>query len=84
MVHPRNLWKGRAPSIESLLLAIGTPRLRCLGFTLHFPNTFPTRPEIALYDLLGETHGNEALARYNALVRRLVSFERAYEQRTWK
>jgi hypothetical protein len=36
-------------------------------------------PEIRLYELLAETEGNAAHGRYNALIRRLVSFERAAE-----
>jgi hypothetical protein len=31
--------------------------------------------------LLGREHGNEAHSRYNALLRELVSFERALEAR---
>lgn len=34
-----------------------------------------------LYALLGREHGNEAHNRYNALLRELVSFERALEAR---
>jgi hypothetical protein len=33
--------------------------------------------EQRLYELLAERHGDAAQSRYNALVRRLVSFERA-------
>jgi hypothetical protein len=61
-------------SIESLLVSVGAPRLRRLGFDV--PDAFPS-PEHRLYRLLGENHGDAAHARYNALVRRLVSFERA-------
>ena len=34
-----------------------------------------------LYHLLGAIHGHEAHSQYNALIRQLVSFERALEQR---
>jgi hypothetical protein len=34
-----------------------------------------------LYALLGHEHGKEAHSRYNALLRELVSFERALEAR---
>jgi hypothetical protein len=61
-------------SMESLLVSVGAPRLRRLG--LHVPTPFPS-PEHRLYRLLGERHGDAAHSRYNALVRRLVSFERA-------
>jgi hypothetical protein len=34
-------------------------------------------PEDALFDRLEETHGDGAHSRYNALIRRMVSFARA-------
>jgi hypothetical protein len=61
-------------SVGSLLVSIGAPRLRRLGFEL--PDGF-TMPEHRLYALLRAEHGDGAHSRYNALVRRLVSFERA-------
>jgi hypothetical protein len=61
-------------SQESLLVSIGAPRLRRLGLTITEP--FP-EPEHRLYELLRYEHGDAAHSRYNALVRRLVSFERA-------
>jgi hypothetical protein len=61
-------------SPEALLVAIGAPRLRRLGFDL--PRTFDT-PEHRLYELLRVEHGDAAHSRYNALIRRLVSYERA-------
>ena len=62
-------------SHESLLVSIGAPRLRRLGFDL--PHAFAT-PEHRLYEALRVRHGDAAHSRYNALVRRLVSFERAF------
>lgn len=61
-------------SIESLLVLVGTPRLRALGFDV--PDT-EDYPEDRLYAKLAEQHGNAAHSRYNALIRLLVSFERA-------
>ena len=61
-------------SIESLLVSIGAPRLRRLGISI--PKPLP-EPELRLYEVLSEQHGDAAHSRYNALVRRLVSFERA-------
>jgi hypothetical protein len=61
-------------SPASLLVAIGAPRLRSLG--LDIPPT-PTGPEHRLYLLLAREHADSAHTRYNALIRRLVSFERA-------
>ncbi|HEU4430337.1 MAG TPA: hypothetical protein VFT98_16370 [Myxococcota bacterium] len=60
---------------NALLVAIGAPRLRALGVAV--PNPAIARPELALYELLTETEGTAAHSRYNALVRRLVSFEHA-------
>ena len=63
-------------SIESLLVQIGAPRLRRLGFDIA---DAPRYPEDRLYEKLSEIHGNAAHSQYNALIRRLVSFERALE-----
>jgi hypothetical protein len=61
-------------SVESLLVSIGAPRLRRLGLPIAMPLS---AAEQRLYRLLAEAHGDGAHARYNALVRRLVSYERA-------
>ncbi len=61
-------------SAASLLVSIGAPRLRFLGIDV--PVEFPS-PELRLYALLSESGTDAAHGRYNALVRRLVSFERA-------
>jgi hypothetical protein len=61
-------------SVEALLVSIGAPRLRRLG--LDVPGPLQS-PEHRLYELLRAEHGDAAHARYNSLVRRLVSFERA-------
>jgi hypothetical protein len=61
-------------SPAALLVSIGAPRLRWLG--IEVPNAIPS-PELRLYALLTESDGDAAHGRYNALVRRLVSFERA-------
>ena len=58
---------------EALLVAIGGPRLRRLGFDVPILDT----PEHALYALLSRDNPDDAHTRYNALIRRLVSFERA-------
>jgi hypothetical protein len=62
-------------SIAALLVAVGAPRLRLLGVSL--PDSLPTNPEHRLYDLLAKVESNSAHSRYNALIRKLVSFERA-------
>lgn len=62
-------------TIPALLVAIGAPRLRRLGIEL--PARLPLNPEHRLYDLLSVTASNAAHSKYNALIRRLVSFQRA-------
>ena len=64
----------RAETIESLLVSLGAPGLRTLGFVVPEPLV---DPELRLYRLLADRHGAGAHARYNALLRRLVSFQRA-------
>lgn len=61
-------------SVESLLVSMAAPRLRALGFDV--PTPLPDA-EIRLYRRLAVDHGAAAHARYNALVRRVVSFQRA-------
>ena len=65
-------------TIAALLVAIGSPRLRRIGIEL--PANLPKNPEHRLYDLLAEDDSDAAHSRYNALIRRLVSYERAAEQ----
>jgi len=64
-------------SVPALLVAIGAPRLRRIGLAV--PESVIASPERRLYDLLAETDSDSAHSRYNALVRRLVSFENAAE-----
>lgn len=61
-------------SVESLLVSIGAPRLRLLGFEV--PGPFED-PETRLYRLVARDEPDAAHGRYNALVRTLVSFERS-------
>jgi hypothetical protein len=63
-------------SVEALLVSIGAPRLRRIGFVVPRPIPFP---EHRLYDVLARSEPDSAHSRYNALLRRLVSFERAAE-----
>ena len=60
----------------SLLVLIGAPRLRRLGYDVPEP---PPQVEHRLYERLRATHADGAHSRYNALLRVLVSFERAAE-----
>ena len=64
-------------SKPALLVLIGAPRLRTLGLCV--PDAQSNSPEHRLYDLLACSDADSAHSRYNALVRRLVRFERALE-----
>jgi hypothetical protein len=65
-----------AETIESLLVSIAATRLRALGLAVATP--IPD-PEHRLYEALARTDSDSAHSRYNALLRRLVSFESALE-----
>lgn len=64
-------------SVSSLLVSIGAPRLRRLGLAI--PEKTIDSPEHRLYELLSRSGPDSAHSRYNALIRRLVSYERAAE-----
>jgi hypothetical protein len=70
----RDLAAGR-DSVPALLLQVGAPRLCRLGIAV------PVRAnaEHCLYERLAADDPLSAHTRYNALIRRLVSFERAAE-----
>ena len=61
-------------SVPALLVSIGAPRLEALG--VRVPRPLPD-PERQLYECLHRDDPDSAHSRYNALIRRLVSFERA-------
>jgi hypothetical protein len=63
-------------SIASLLVSIGAGRLRSAG--LPVPAAIANADHL-LYQLLAEEFGNDAHARYNGLLRRLISYEQALE-----
>ncbi len=60
-----------------LLVLIGAKRLRAVG--IEVPKRGVTDPEHELYAMLAAEDSDSAHARYNALIRQLVSFERAAE-----
>jgi hypothetical protein len=72
----KDLSAGRE-TVEALLVAIGAPRLRRIGLDL--PAVLPATPEHRLYELLARDDQDSAHSRYNSLIRRLVSYERAAE-----
>lgn len=61
-------------TVPSLLVSIGAPRLQAGGIPVSHPLD---SPELRLYELLSHQDPDSAHSRYNALIRRLVSFERA-------
>jgi hypothetical protein len=65
-------------SVPALLVLVGAPRLQQLGIDVTRYRR-DTLPEHRLYDLLASDDPDSAHSRYNALIRRLVSFERAAE-----
>jgi hypothetical protein len=62
-------------SVNALLVSIGAPRLRRSGVSV--PEVTFSNPEHRLYFKLRDAHGDAAHSKYNALIRRLVSFERS-------
>ena len=65
-------------SEAALLVQIGAPRLRRLGFVIADTDSEPA--EHRLYARLASSDADSAHSRYNALIRRLVSFERALDR----
>lgn len=72
----RDLRDGRE-TIAALVVAVGAPRLRRLGIEL--PAHLAEYPEHRLYALLAKDGSDSAHSRYNALIRKLVSYERSAE-----
>jgi hypothetical protein len=65
-------------SIEAWLVSIGADRLKnSSGIEI---SGALDQPETGLYEALAREDQDSAHSRYNALVRRLVSFERAVER----
>ncbi|MFQ5890975.1 MAG: hypothetical protein ACE5JR_13165 [Gemmatimonadota bacterium] len=63
-------------SIPALLVSIGAARIERLGRAVRNPIAGAER---LLYERLRATDPDAAHSRYNALIRRLVSYERAAE-----
>jgi hypothetical protein len=68
-------------TVAGELVKIGSPRLRDCGVDVQVQEEDALEADRRLYRLLGALHGNAAHSQYNALIRQLVSFERALEQR---
>ena len=68
--------KAGSETVASLLVSIAATRLTAAGLDVSTPLT---DAELRLYALLARDDADSAHARYNALLRRLVSYERAAE-----
>lgn len=66
-------------SAQALLVQMFAPRLQRLALDVPVHDPSDELPGHRLYALLQRSHGDAAHSRYNALVRRLVSFVRAAE-----
>jgi hypothetical protein len=73
------VWASRRPLLMRIgaLVQIGGARLRSLGMQVPELPAGQAYPEHDLYELLAADNPDAAHSRYNSLVRRLVSFERA-------
>ncbi len=67
-------------TVPVCLEVIALPRMRRAGLVREAAAIAPASAELALYRMLRQTGGN-AYSRYNALLRQLVSFERALDRR---
>lgn len=65
-------------TVEACLVSIASPRLRQRGLLSGDAALVPDA-ELALYRVLGRTE-EDPYSRYNSLLRRLVSFERALDR----
>ena len=66
-------------SIAALLVLIAYPRRVHLGIIIEYKSSYPSNPEHALYFILQADNPKDAHSRYNALIRRLTSFESCLE-----
>jgi hypothetical protein len=64
-------------TVAGVLVLVGAPRLQRIGIPV--PPSTVADPEHRLYELLSAEDSDSAHSRYNALIRELVSFERAAE-----
>jgi hypothetical protein len=72
---------GRRESVASYLVQIGCLNMRRCGIEVPVSDEDALEADHRLYALLSREHGNDAHRRYNALLRELVSFERALASR---
>ncbi|MFN0126006.1 MAG: hypothetical protein ACKV19_04900 [Verrucomicrobiales bacterium] len=75
-----DLAQGRA-SVAAYLVKIASRRMQRCGIEVPVTDDEALNADHELYAVLGREYGDEAHNRYNALLRELVSFERALEAR---
>ncbi len=63
---------------SSLLVLIASPNLKRLGIAVPELTGIELPYEHRLYELIAAEHKQSPYSRYNSLIRRLVSFERAF------
>ncbi len=66
---------------SSLLVLIAAPNLKRLGIAVPELTGIELPYEHRLYELIAAEHRQSPYSRYNSLIRRLVSFERAFALR---
>lgn len=71
--------RGGRETVEALLVEVAGPRLRALGVDV--PKERDLEPERRLYLRLSAESPEDVHGRYNAWIRRIVSFARALEAR---
>lgn len=71
----------RKETLASCLVQIGTPKMRRCGIEVSVSDEDALSADHRLYEMLAREYGRDAHRRYNALLRELVSFERALTSR---
>lgn len=71
-------------TIPALLICIAKTRLENAGLSTPKISNFPIEPELMLYSLILQENIADPYSYYNSLIRRLISFEQALEQRYFK
>ncbi|MCX6126254.1 MAG: hypothetical protein NTV34_16095 [Proteobacteria bacterium] len=68
-------------TIPSLLISIGRSRLEAAGLKIPEAKFSVYDFELTLYRLIGRDDSLDAYSYYNSLIKQLISFEKALEQR---
>jgi len=78
----KDLSAGTNDSVEALLVQIARPRLAAVGLVI--PGREREDSELALYSRLSLDGDDDPYARYNSLVRRIVSCAAALEHEIYR